>query len=253
MSSNNDEKQIQENVEHNKDNTARKDSFNVNDNEANKILNKEEIISESTHLKLSTNIKNDKENNDFYHDKDITEDSIIYFTNKIVTYNHNYKFILYISIILYIIDIFIYFNSEKILHSYHNIFSILSILISSLHQAFSFRHNFEPISKELYAFIKKVIFIFIVIYIIYVLNMLYILIIKLIEIVTIKYVYLNKTPENFIMIVYIFTNITIPTFVLLRFRDVKKGIKDLSSAKGEVYESSKIQNVEVINSVINKI
>ena len=253
MSSNNNEKQNKENIEQNKDNIARKDSFNLNDNESNKIINKEETINESTHLKLNTNIKNYKEKNDFYHDKDITEDSIIYFTNKIVIYNHNYKFILYISIILYTIDIFVYFNSEKILHSYHNLLSIILILISSLHQAFSFRHNFEQISKELYAFIKKVLFIYIIIYIIYVLNMLYILIIKLIEIVTVKYVYLNKTQENFIMMVYIFTNVTIPSFVLLRFRDVKKGIKDLSSAKGEVYESSKIENVEVINSVINKI
>jgi hypothetical protein len=253
MNSNDEEKQSQENIQQNKDNLVRKDSFNINDNEANKILNKEETISESAHLKLNVNNIKDKENNDFYHDKDITEDSIIYFTNKIVTYNHNYKFILYISIILYTIDIFTYFKSDKLLHTYYNLFSILLILISSLHQAFSFRHNFEPISKELYAFIKKVLFIYIIFFILYIINMLYLLIIKLIEIFTVKYVYLNKTQENFIMTFYIFSNIAIPTIVLLRFLEVKKGIKDLSLAKGEVYESSKIQNVEVINSVINKI
>ena len=40
---------------------------------------------------------------------------------------------------------------------------------------------------------------------------------------------------------------------LIYFIQNKKGIKDLSSAKGEIYESSKIEDVEVIQSVINEI
>ena len=78
---------------------TRKDSLNMNDNENHKILNKEDHINESTNLNLDskTPTGNQKSNIDFYHDKDITEDSIIYFTNKLQTSNKNYKFILYIS------------------------------------------------------------------------------------------------------------------------------------------------------------
>ena len=35
--------------------------------------------------------------------------------------------------------------------------------------------------------------------------------------------------------------------------DIILNIKDLSSSKGEIYESSKIEDIEVIQSVINEI
>ena len=145
---------------------TRKDSLNMNDNENHKILNKEDHINESTNLNLDskTPTGNQKSNTDFYHDKDITEDSIIYFTNKLQTSNKNYKFILYISVPIYIIDIFVYFKGDKNIHTYYNIITILAIFISSLHQAFSFRHDFKNISKELYSYTKKVLYLFIYFY-----------------------------------------------------------------------------------------
>ena len=71
---------------------TRKDSLNMNDNENHKILNKEDHINESTNLNLDSKTPTGKEksNTDFYHDKDITEDSIIYFTNKLQKANKNY-------------------------------------------------------------------------------------------------------------------------------------------------------------------
>ena len=52
----------------------RTDSSNIKDNETNQILEKEEHINESTNLKNEINNSKEKDNNDFYHDKDITED-----------------------------------------------------------------------------------------------------------------------------------------------------------------------------------
>ena len=257
MSSNNTEtpkpENAEENNQENKNNSVRKNSLNSNDNETNKILDKEEHINESTNLKGDANNQNVKENKDFYHDKDITEDSIVYFSKKLRTYNDDYKFILYISVILYIIDIIIWLKNDDILHSFSNILAILIILISSIHQAFIFRHNFESISKELYIFTKKIMYIFIAIFLIYVINIAYILIYKMSEIVKVNNTFIDKTPEKIMILFYCFINLFFPSLHLIRLISVKKGIKDLSSAKGEIYESSKIEDVEVIQSVINEI
>jgi len=243
----------EENNQENKNNSVRKNSLNSNDNETNKILDKEEHINESTNLKGDTNNQNVKENKDFYHDKDITEDSIVYFSKKLRTYNDDYKFILYISVILYIIDIIIWLKNDDILHSFSNILAILIILISSIYQAFIFRHNFESISKELYIFTKKIMYIFIAIFLIYVINITYILIYKMSKIVKVNNTFIDKTPEKIMILFYCFINLFFPSLHLIRLISVKKGIKDLSSAKGEIYESSKIEDVEVIQSVINEI
>ena len=257
MSSNNTEtpklENIEENNQENKNNSGRKNSLNSNDNETNKILDKEEHINEATNLKVDSNNQNVKENKDFYHDKDITEDSIVYFSKKLRTYNDDYKFILYISVILYIIDIIIWLKNDDILHSFSNILAILIILISSIYQAFIFRHNFESISKELYIFTKKIMYIFIAIFCIYVVNVMFILIYKMSEIVKVNNIFIDKTPEKLLIMFYCFVNLFFPSLHLIRLISVKKGIKDLSSAKGEIYESSKIEDVEVIQSVINEI
>ena len=257
MSSNNNETQKYENDKENKnqneDKLTRTDSPNINDIETNKILEKEEHINESTNLKVDTNIQKEKNNKDFFHDKDITEDSIIYFSKKLKNYNEDYKFVLYISILLYIIDIFIWFKSQTNLHSFTNLLSIIIIMISSIHQAFSFRHNFESISKELYIFTKKIIYIFIAVYLIYMVNILYILISKMLEIIKINEVIVDNSFEKIIIMIYSFFNMFIPSLNLIRLINIKKGIKDLSSSKGEIYERSKIEDIDAIQSVINEI
>ena len=257
MSSNNNETQKYENDKENKnqneDKLTRTDSPNINDIETNKILEKEEHINESTNLKVDTNIQKEKNNKDFFHDKDITEDSIIYFSKKLKNYNEDYKFVLYISILLYIIDIFIWFKSQTNLHSFTNLLSIIIIMISSIYQAFSFRHNFESISKELYIFTKKIIYIFIAVYLIYMVNILYILISKMLEIIKINEVIVDNSFEKIIIMIYSFFNMFIPSLNLIRLINIKKGIKDLSSSKGEIYERSKIEDIDAIQSVINEI
>ncbi len=90
-------------------NLARSDSANNVDNETNNILEKEEnnINNNVIELDSPTNINNEIKKKSFFHDKDITEDSIIYFSNKLKQSNYIYKIFLYTSIILYLIDIFI--------------------------------------------------------------------------------------------------------------------------------------------------
>ena len=257
MSDKNEENQeLKNNIENNKQdniNLKREDSPNLSENETNKIMDKEEQISESTKLKVDSNNKTEKGNNDFYHDKDITEDSIIYFSNKLKTCNKNYKCILYISIIIYIIDIFVWFSAIENLYTYPNILILLIILISSIHQVFAFKHNFEPISKSLYIFTKQIMYSFGFIFVIYTINILYILVNRIIDMKIVQYYFVDKTSENIFVICYCFVNICIPGFQLYRLISIKKGIKDLSSAKGEIYESGNIEDVEIINSVINEI
>ena len=249
--------EIQENEENKEDNQnnnnlMKKESPNINDNENNKILEKEEHINESTSLKEITNNEKDEKNN-FYHDKDITEDSVIYFSNKLKLCNKNYKVILYLSIILYIIDLFIFFEGERILYNIFNFFAIFIILISSFHQAFIFRHDFNSISKELYLFTQKIIYINIGIFSAFIINMIYIAIAEIYKILNTKRYYKDESLHNTLMIFYCFINLCIPSIHLYRLISIKKGIKDLSSAKGEIYETAKIEDIEIINSVINEI
>ena len=257
MNDKNEENQeLKNNTENNQqddNNLKREDSPNLSENESNKIMDKDEHISESTKLKVDSNNKQEKGNNDFYHDKDITEDSIVYFNNKLKSCNKNYKCILYISIIIYIIDIFIWFCSIENLNSYPNILILLIILISSIHQLITFRHNFESISKSLYIFTKQIMYAFTFIFIVYAINILYILINRIIDMNKVQYYFVDKTSENIFVICYCFVNIFILGLQLFSLISVKKAIKDLSSAKGEVYESGKIEDVEIINSVINEI
>ena len=260
MESNNTDTNNTENKEENasqdKDITpTRKDSLNINDNESHKILNKEDHLSESSNLNLESKTPIGKEtpNSEFYHDKDITEDSIIYFTNKLQKSNKNYKFILYISVLLYIIDIFVYFKGDEFIHTYFNLVTILAILISSLHQAFSFRHDFKNISKELYVYTKKILYLFIIIFLAYIYNMIDILLFELNDMIRNQYVFYDRTKDNIIILTYIFINFTIPSLHVTKFKEVKKGIKDLSSAKGEDYEGDNAGDVEITNAVINDI
>ena len=81
----------------------------------------------------------------------------------------------------------------------------------------------------------------------------YIFISKLLEMVEIKYIYENNTFQNIMIIIYCFINICVPSIHLFALIFVKNGIKDLSVSRGEIYESDKIGDVEIIQSVINEI
>jgi len=217
------------------------------ENKENNKSNNEDLTS-----KESSDI-NDNETNKFYHDKDIYEDSIIYFTNKLKVRNKNFKFILYLSILLYLIDLLIFFERERILYNIFNFLSIVIILFSSLYQAFTFRHDFQSISKELYNFTQKVIYINIGIFSAFIINMAYIIFSEIDKKLSAKIYYEDKSYQNIMISLYCFINIFMPSIHLYRLISIKTGIKELSSAKGEIYESARIEEVEIINSVINEI
>ena len=52
--------------------------------------------------------------------------------------------------------------------------------------------------------------------------------------------------------IFIYEAVNVIISIILSFRliSVKKGIKNLSAAKGEVYENPKIEDVQIYNSVI---
>ena len=241
---NEEENNLKNNEQSNNNNDVDK---NLNDDKPNKTISENDYMNESTNLKTNINIIKEK------NEKGITEDSILYFSNKLKSHNKIYKIFLYISIILYLSDLFLWYSNKKILHSFFNIFSLSIILIAHLHQAISFKHNFEPISREIYLLTNKIINIFFCVFIIYIINIIYIFASEILEMVEVRFIRENKSTQHIMIIIYCFINIFVPSILLIKLISIKKGIKDLSSAKGEIYETDKIGDIEVIQSVINEI
>ena len=251
MSLHNEEKNTlnenKENKSDNENNLNRLDSPNNADNETNKILEKENNDFDPDEPKNKKEIKQ----SNFFHDKDITEDSIIYFSNKLKQSNNSYKIFLYISIITYILDIIIWNISSHILHNYFNLFSIIIILISVLYQAYSFRHNFETISKALYNFIQIIIYEYICATGLFLVGFLYITYSQIFN--KDKIFLRNENIIDYPSVVFIYEGVNVFISIMVSFKliSVKKCIKNLSAAKGEVYETPKIEDVQIYNSVIN--
>ena len=200
--------------------------------------------------------KNIEKKNVISHDKEIMEDSIKYFHQKLKNNNMEYQRYLYVSIGLYFIDIAISFFEKQILNTKYNLYSILIILIISLIQAIGFKHNFNSISKEKYVFTQRIIYAYFLALFIFLLNIIYIIFFKMI---------LNKEENHnnvfhikmvkfygisLMIYIYIIVNLIIPIIVLVKLITIKKNIKSLSAAKGEVYEAVTIKDSH-INSMIN--
>ena len=234
MSSNQNEKNNTENNEKN-NNIIKNKSQNTN-NESVEIIIAENYKNNPLNL-ISNRIKNKKEDkNDLYQDKEVIDDNTMDFSNKLKDHNKSYQNILYFAIILYIIDIIIWFKSEKILHNFFSLFSTLMILFSNIYQAYIFRHNFEIISKELYIYVGKIIYIHLVFFVLYIVNIMYIFISKLLEITETKYIYENKTFYNLKVIIYCFINICVPCIQLFA----------LIFLKNAIYQSQEEKSLKVI-------
>ena len=224
----------------------------VNDNES-KILFK--YGNNNSNSKDNTE-NNDKINKNISHDKEIMEDSIIYFSQKLKKNNSEYQMFLYTSILLYFFDIIIWYLDNQILHNNLNFYSLLLILVVSIFQAYSFRHNFESISKQLYLFVQRIIYIYCFSLFLYLSNILYITIFKIILSSGNNNIIYQKRILTFfgfsvITFFYIVINLLIPILVLVELIWLKKNIKNLSAAKGETYETVKIKDSQIINSIIN--
>ena len=209
---------------------------NINDN---KIVNKEE--------KTKTN---------YSHDKEIMEDSIIYFTKKLKQNNIEYQKFLYFSISIYFIDIIIWYFNMDILHTLLNLCSLLIILLISIFQAYIFKHNFESISKDIYITTQRIIYIYSIALIIFLLNLSYITFYKIIYNSGFINNFYQKRMVNFfgfslVIFFYIIINFVVPIIVLVKLITIKRSIKSLSAAKGEIYEPARIKDVQIINSIIN--
>ena len=255
MNSNFNEGNPPENKEKNINTKAKNDSQSIN--ESVQIIIDESYKNKSLNLnpvkKKEKEKEKTKEKNDLYQDKELFDDKTVYFTNKLKDYNKSYQSILYVSIFIYIIDIIIWFRNEKILHNFFNFFSIIILLISTFYQIYSFGHNFKEISREIYIFVYQNLYVYIIIFIINIINIIYILVSEILEIVKVKYFHENNLTETVSVFIYCLINICIPSIYLFKLIYIKKGIKDLSAAKGEIYESDKLGDVEIIQSVINEI
>ena len=191
------------------------------------------------------------------HDKEIKEDSIIYFTKKLNKNNIEYHKYLYISIVIFFTDIIIWYFDKQLFHEYFNLYSLLIILGMTIIQIFLFKHNFETITKKVYIFTNRIIYLYIVSIIIYLANLTFITYFGIIynygkKNHIFKYPMFNLNFFNFSLIIffYIIVNLFIPIMVLIKLIEIKRNIKKISSAKGEIYETVKINDSQ-INSIIN--
>ena len=191
------------------------------------------------------------------HDKEIKEDSIIYFTKKLKKINIEYHKYLYISIFIFFIDIIIWYFDKQLFHEYYNLYSLLIILLATLFQLCIFRHQFEQITKKIYISTQRIIYLYIISIIIYITNLSFITYFGIIynygkKNHIFKYPMFNLNFFNFSLIIffYIIVNLFIPIMVLVKLIEIKRNIKKISSAKGEIYETVKINDSQ-INSMIN--
>ena len=218
----------------------RLDSPNI-DNESNTIL----FNYPNDNNKDNKNVENNK--NIYSHDKEIMEDSIIYFSQKLKKNNIEYHKFLYCSIGLYFIDIIIWYFDKQILHTPYNLYSSLFILVVVIIQAYAFKHNFESISKKIYVFTQRIIILYCLALSLFLLNMLYITFFKIFNISGDNTNVFQKKMIHFfgfslLIFLYIIINFVIPIILLLELIAIKKSIKSLSAAKGEVYETVKIKD-----------
>ena len=107
-------------------------------------------------IKSSVNLEKGKVT--YSHDKEIKEDSIIYFTKKLNKINAEYHKFLYISIIIFLADIAIWYFDKKLFHENYNLYSLLIILGVTLIQIIAIKSNFGEITKKVYILIQRIIY-----------------------------------------------------------------------------------------------
>ena len=239
----------EDNRNKNENDLKRLDSPNNTDSEANAILKQSNNIFIEKYN--TTNVGKEIKKKFFLHDKEITEDSIKYFSEKLKKTNNFYKIILYICINIYILDIIIYiFNDDNILKNNFNLCSIILILLAVIYQAYIFKNNFTSISKKLYDFTIRIIYIYNIVGIIFLINILNIIIFQIKN--RGKIIFEKNILDNTLFLfIYDVINFLLPIILSIKLFSLKKCIKNLSAAKGEIYESAKIEDVQIINSVIN--
>ena len=185
--------------------------------------------------------KNSKGEN--YHDSVITEDSIRYFNNKLKNKNSGYKLYSYICLATYFLDLLVCFTDKKFKNLF-NIFIILLMIGLIIYHLFLFKHNFETISREIYKETQKLIYIQYIAVTLFYLDLL---------IIAYQIFFLKNDVDveekeitfiTFILyFVCILSSIFFPGYLLVKLIQLKKCVKDLSIAKGEVYDE--IQSWEV--------
>ena len=220
-------------------------------------IDNESIIFKFNNVPIKNIVNVEKEKVSYSHDKEIKEESIIYFTQKLNKINAEYHKFLYISIIIFLTDIAIWYFDKKLFHENFNLYSLLIILGMTLLQIISFKNNFGEITKKVYVLIQRIIYLYILSIIIYLTDLAYITYFGIIHNFNKKnhifrYPMFNLTFFDFtlVLLFYILINTSIPIIVLIKSISIKGNIKKISSAKGEIYETVKI-NDTTINSAIN--
>ena len=220
-------------------------------------IDNESIIFKFNNLQNKNNANVEKEKVSYSHDKEIKEDSIIYFTKKLNKINTEYHKFLYISIIIFLADIAIWYFDKKLFHENYNLYSLLIILGVTRIQIIAIKNNCGEITKKIYILIQRIIYLYILSIIIYLTNLAYITYFGIIHNFNkknhiFKYPMFNLTFFDFtlVLFLYIVTNISIPIIVLVKLISIKRNIKKISSAKGEIYETVKINDTQ-INSAVN--
>ena len=221
------------------------------------IIDNESLFFKFNNIPPKNNENIEKEKITQSHDKEIKEDSIIYFTKKLNKLNVEYHKYLYISIIIFLTDIIIWYFDKQLFHEYYNLYTLLIILGMTVVQIFLFKNNFGSITKKVYVSTQRIIYLYIISMIIYLTNLGFLTYFGIIynygnKNHIFKYPMFNLNFFDFTLIIffYIIINIFIPIMVLIKLIAIKRNIKKISSAKGEIYETVTINDSQ-INSMIN--
>lgn len=220
-------------------------------------IDNESIIFKFNNISIKASGNIEKEKITPSHDKEIKEDSIIYFTKKLKKNNIEYHKYLYISIFIFFTDLIIWHFDKQLFHDYINLYSLLIILLISIIQIFIFKNNFNSITKKVYVLTQRIIYLYILSIIIYLTNLAFITYFGIIyhfgkKNHIFQYPMFNLNFFNFSLIIffYVIINLFIPIMVLVKLIEIKRNIKKISSAKGEIYETVKINDSQ-INSMVN--
>jgi len=187
---------------------------------------------------------NSKELSKFVNFSDFRKNSISYFTNK-VKFKLNYiKFLIYICLVFYFIDLIMILIFPFVFNHILNILAISLKILSTIFIFFSLKNKFQNISLLEYNLIKQIIIIDSFVSILFYIDLLYILIHNIIHLnENFLKIFERSIPEitvfTFSIILYILVNIIFPLSFLVKMIELKNNLLEID------YENEKKNYKEI--------
>ena len=207
---------------------------------------------------LFSSTDNDKSVNSFSNEKIIKEDSIIYFSEKLIKTYTTLKIYLYFSLLLCAINIFFCYCLPYIFINVLNIPSIIFLLFCAAYFFLLFKNNFDFVSKDIYLAAKRTVYMQFGALCMNILSIFYTLFFKIIpQYKEVSSFMGSSTIKGFIVLISYFLsvllNFLLPSVILVKLIKLKRSIRQLGTAKGEAYEDNLVPDKNSIEMIVNTI